>query len=71
MTIVKFEGSPDEHDEAATWCRRNVCEGYWKEMVAKGDYRFHFNCPFEAQRFLDRFHHTAWQVYETRSRSRA
>ena len=71
MTIVKLEGWSDECAQAEAWCRTCVSEGYWKEMVANGDYHFHFNCPFEAQRFIDRFHHTASQVYETRSRSRA
>ncbi|MFP1131575.1 hypothetical protein [Asticcacaulis sp. W401b] len=64
MTTMKFEGWPHELAEAEAWCRTSVAQGYWKEMVANGDYRFHFICPFEAQRFLDRFCHTAWQLYD-------
>ena len=67
MTIIKFEGWSHELTDAEEWCRKCVAEGYYKERVGKGDYRFTFQCPFEAQRFLDRFHQKAWQNYQTRS----
>jgi hypothetical protein len=54
MSVVEFEGSPDEAMAAEDWCGR-FTEGRWAmEQVGDDSYEFAFQSRFDANDFRQR-----------------